>query len=390
MTCNTTPNAVTSACQPVRTDRDDGIGHAPFRRRQDLLSKSIRPIRLQRDDAAVGSGPSRSTDEGSFMTPRSTWTRRLAVMLISGLLANGCAASRRPVRATADQFATTRAASTAPSTPVTVLRDQPYKEGDGLSDYERERCKLDLYLPETKGFATVVWFYGGGLESGDKGRPLHTGIATALARHGIACVVVDYRLSPKAIYPAYLDDAAASVAWTLAHIAEHGGDAKRVFVGGHSAGGYLATAIGFDPQYLARYHVSTEQIAGLVPFSPQVFTHFTVRKERGVPNPQTTPVIDAAAPAYHVRPNAPPMLILVADNDWPARLEECQYFVAMLKLIQHPDVAMQVIAGRDHGSIAKKAAEAGDPAMQAVLIFIAKHPTARREQPVTTESRNDH
>ena len=269
--------------------------------------------------------------------------------------------------------AATQAATTSPSGRITVLKELPYKAGDGLTEYERQRCKLDLYLPEGKGFATVIWFYGGGMEGGEKGQRVNVAIASALARHGIACAAVDYRLSPKATYPAYLDDAAASVAWTLEHIGERGGDSKRVFVSGHSAGAYLAAAIGFNPKFLAKYRVSTDRIAGLVPVSPQVFTHFTIRKERGVPNPRTTPVIDEDAPTYHARPDAPPMLILIGDDDWPTRLEECQYFVRLLKVLKHPDAGLEVIAGRNHNSIAEKSAETADPALQAMLAFIKNH-----------------
>ena len=265
---------------------------------------------------------------------------------------------------------TTRAADD-----ISTLKDLPYKSGDQLTDYERTRCKLDLYLPTSpaKNFPTVVWFYGGGLEAGDKSGRGTVRIATALAKNGVACAAVNYRLHPKATYPAYLDDAAASVAWTLAHIAEHGGDPKRVFVSGHSAGAFLTAAIGYDPKFLKPYHVSTDQIAGLIPVSPQVFTHFTIRKERGVPNPQTTPVIDDTAPTYHARPDAPPTLILIGDNDWPARLEECQYFIKLLTVLKHPDAHLQVIQNRTHGSIADKIPDKDDPSMAAILKFVAGH-----------------
>jgi len=260
---------------------------------------------------------------------------------------------------------------------ITIVKDLPYKSGDQLTDYERTRCKLDLYLParDAKNFPTVVWFYGGSLEAGDKSGRGTVRIATALANNGIACAAVNYRLHPKATYPAYLDDAAASVAWTIAHVAEHGGDPKRVFVAGHSAGAFLTAAIGYDPKFLKPYHVSTDQIAGLIPVSPQLFTHFTIRKERGVPNPQTTPVIDDDAPAYHARPDAPPTLILLGDNDWPTRLEECQYFIKLLTVLKHPDAHLQVIADRTHGSIADKIPDKDDPAMKAILSFIMNHPT---------------
>ena len=54
---------------------------------------------------------------------------------------------------------------------VTILTDVAYKSGDGLSAYEKERCKLDVYLPKgAKDFPTLVWFHGGGLTNGSKGR----------------------------------------------------------------------------------------------------------------------------------------------------------------------------------------------------------------------------
>ncbi len=252
-----------------------------------------------------------------------------------------------------------------------VLSDLAYKSGDELNDYERERCKLDLYLPAQKDFATVVWFYGGGLESGEKSGKNHVALARRLAELGIACAVVDYRLSPKATYPAYVDDAAAATAWVINHVAEHGGDAAKVFVSGHSAGGFLAAAIGYDPAFMQKYGVPTDKIAGLMPLSPQVFTHFTIRSERGIADARNKPVIDEAAPAYHARPDAPPTLVLVGDNDMPTRLEECQYFIALLKMVKHPDAKLMVMAGRNHGSIFTKAKEPGDPTMAAMVEFIA-------------------
>jgi acetyl esterase/lipase len=96
--------------------------------------------------------------------------------------------------------------------------------------YQIERCRLDLYYPQNEpGFATVVWFHGGGLKAGNRHIP------TGLRNQGLAVAAVNYRLSPKATCPAYIQDAAAAVAWTLRHIDERGGDPNKVFVSGHSA-----------------------------------------------------------------------------------------------------------------------------------------------------------
>ena len=79
----------------------------------------------------------------------------------------------------------------------------------GTSDaYQNDRCRLDVYYPTgVKNFPTVVWFHGGGLTGGEKS------IAPRLKNKGVAIVTVNYRLSPKVNSPAYIEDAAAAVAW---------------------------------------------------------------------------------------------------------------------------------------------------------------------------------
>ncbi len=264
---------------------------------------------------------------------------------------------------------------------VRVLKDVPYKQGGSLSDYEKERCKLDVYLPkETKDFATLVWFHGGGLKKGDKGRAdddtVRTPqIAQSLAAAGIAVVAANYRLSPKATFPAYIEDAACAVAWARAHIAEHGGDARRIFVGGHSAGGYLTLMLGMDAHYLADAGVNLGDIAGFIPVSGQTMTHYTVREERGQKKNAIT--ADAAAPVHFAREDTPPFLVLYADRDMAARAEENAYFVALLRGVGNEGITAQMITDRTHGSIAGKIVNEGDPARVAILDFI-KQPIKER------------
>lgn len=102
-----------------------------------------------------------------------------------------------------------------------VVANLAYKSGAGLSEYEQQRCKLDLVLPVGRtDFATLVWFHGGGLTGGSKSE----GFAKQLARaFGVAVAAANYRLSPQATYPAYVEDAAAAVAWVHGNIGAHGG-----------------------------------------------------------------------------------------------------------------------------------------------------------------------
>src|SRR5690606_23840940 len=181
-------------------------------------------------------------------------------------------------------------------------------EAGEKDSYRKSRCVLDIYYPkEKKDFATVVWFHGGGLEGG------HKSIPAELMNKGIAVVAVNYRLSPKATSPAYIEDAAEAVAWAFKHIDAFGGSSGQIYVSGHSAGGYLALMVGFDKKYLLKYGIDANRIRGLFPISGQTNTHYTIRKERGLP--QSIPVVDSLAPLQAVRKDIPPTLLITGDKN---------------------------------------------------------------------------
>jgi acetyl esterase/lipase len=260
-----------------------------------------------------------------------------------------------------------------------TLRDIAYKD-DVISQtpYEQERCKLDLTLPaDAKGFPTYVWFYGGGLKNG--GKDLNSEycveIRASLARAGVAVVTPDYRLSPKVKYPAYVDDAAAAFAWTVKHIAAHGGDPRKVFIGGHSAGGYLALLVGMDPERLKPHGLTLGSVAGIAQVSGQVFNHYTVREERGQARYGITS--DEAAPAFHIRKSLPPILTIYAQNDMLSRAEENMFFVTTLKAAGHTENYSLRVDDRDHGTVGHNLRNDDDPARLAILNFIAKQSAHR-------------
>ena len=260
--------------------------------------------------------------------------------------------------------------------PIQPIANLAYKTGDKLTEYETQRCKLDLYLPRGgKNFATLVWFHGGALKAGAKDGGETPKIARALADDGIAVASVNYRLSPKATYPAYLEDSAAAVAWVRANIAAHGGDPAKVFISGHSAGGYLTLMLAMDARWLKPHGLTPDSFAGYIPLSGQTMTHYTVREERGIG--KETIVADEAAPVFYCRKNTPPMLVLAGDHDMAARSEENEYLVAVLKGAGNQSVTFRQIPDRTHGSIANKIVNSGDPVRKAILDFMATPAAAR-------------
>ncbi len=248
----------------------------------------------------------------------------------------------------------------APAQKYQTVENVLYRDGDDLTDYMTQRCRLDVYYPShVRQFPTVVWFHGGGLKAGQRSVP------EALTEQGIAVVAVNYRLHPRVKSPAYIEDAAAAVAWTLKNIPQYGGSAKRVFVSGHSAGGYLTIMIGLDKRWLAPHGIDTDQIAGLIPYSGHTITHFTIRAERGIDGKQ--PVVDNMAPLFHVRKDAPPLLLITGDRDLEllGRYEENAYLWRMMQVVGHADTELFELEGFNHGQMA-------EPAHPLLLRFVQK------------------
>ncbi len=216
--------------------------------------------------------------------------------------------------------------------------------------YIKERCRLDIYYPANKThFATVVWFHGGGIKDGEKSIP------EELQVQGIAVVAANYRLYPKVKCPVYIEDAAAAVAWTFKSIEKYGGDPNLIFVSGHSAGGYLTSMISLDKSWLAKYNIDANRIAGIIPCSGQMITHMVVREERKIPD--TQPVIDQFAPLYHVRADAPALILITGDRNLEllGRYEENAYMMRMMKVAGHKKTELYEIQGHNHGEMARPA-----------------------------------
>jgi acetyl esterase/lipase len=142
------------------------------------------------------------------------------------------------------------------------------------------------------------------------------------------------------------------VAWTFGHIEDYGGSRDRIYVSGHSAGGYLTSMVGLDKRWLSPYGIDADEIAGLIPYSGHGITHMTVRTERGISDKQ--PFVDELPPLFHVRHDAPPMLLITGDREKEllGRYEETAYLWRMMKVAGHPDVHMVELKGFDHGQMA--------------------------------------
>jgi acetyl esterase/lipase len=141
-----------------------------------------------------------------------------------------------------------------------LTSDIPYVENG------HQRQVLDIYTPDkstTKSLPVMFWIHGGGWQVGDK-----SDVALkpkVLAERGFVFVSTNYRLLPDVEMDVLTRDVAKALGWVHKNIAKYGGDPRRIFVGGHSAGAQLAALLCTDHRYLEEVGVSFDSLKGCVP-----------------------------------------------------------------------------------------------------------------------------
>jgi acetyl esterase/lipase len=247
------------------------------------------------------------------------------------------------------------------------------------------RQRLNIWTPDesaAKGPSrpVLVFFYGGSWKSG--ARDFYDFFGRALAEQGFVVVVPDYRLTPDVRFPAFVEDAAAAVAWTQKSISIYGGDPARISVAGHSAGAHLGAMITLDKQWLAKVGAPSGTIKRFVGLAgPYDFLPFTTDSSRAAFGHEPDPKI--TQPINYVRKDAPPMLLLTGTEDTTVKPRNSRALSAAqsklgteAKLIEYP--------GIDHSEIIQSYARPfrdKSAALADMVAFLKKEGTGPTDKP---------
>jgi acetyl esterase/lipase len=178
-----------------------------------------------------------------------------------------------------------------------------------------ERQKLDIYVPEGKAakpYPVLVFFHGGAWRDGE--RDGYGFLGRAFAARGIVTVVADYRKTPKARFPAFVEDTAAAIAWVNDNISKHRGDVGRLYIMGHSAGAHIAMMAALDRQWLAANGLEPSIIKGVIGLAgPYDFLPLTTDSSKIALG--QWPRLTETQPITYARGDAPALLLLTGDID---------------------------------------------------------------------------
>ena len=173
--------------------------------------------------------------------------------------------------------------------------------------------RLDVYRPRDAGRRSpvVVFLYGGRWQNGDKGE--YRLVGDALTRRGIVVVVPDYRMYPNARVPAWVEDAASAVRWSVSNIRRFNGDSTRIVIVGHSSGGHTAALLALDEKYLRTAGVPAQSVRGAVVMAGPVDTTWTDADVQALMGPPEG--WRATYPVSHIDGRQMPLLLLHGKSD---------------------------------------------------------------------------
>lgn len=192
---------------------------------------------------------------------------------------------------------------------VEVANDLEYVSG---APEDADKHRLDIYRPRGAARRPVLFFvHGGAWVRGD--RKQYPFFGNHFAKAGYVVVVPSYRLGPKHMHPAQIEDVAAAFAWTVRNIAAYGGDPSRIVVAGHSAGGHLVALLAANEKYLRAHGLDARAIRGVISLSgvPDVTGEAGARVFGN-----DAEVRREASPLFHVRPGLPPFVVTYCQWDY--------------------------------------------------------------------------
>jgi len=234
----------------------------------------------------------------------------------------------------------------------------------------RERAlKMDILhsrlLPETS-MPGLVWIHGGGWREGNKEEGIHW--LLPFASQGYFCASIEYRLSHEAIFPAQVKDCKCAIRFLRAHAKEFHLDSKHIGVWGSSAGGHLAALLGTTPRVQEfEGDGGWNQFSSCVQavcdwFGPTDFlrmNNFPSKIDHdaadappsvliGGPIQENPEKVARANPIAYVTKDAPPFLIMHADDDPIVPFNQSQLLFEALKEAG-VEVNLEVVKGGGHG-----------------------------------------
>jgi len=229
-----------------------------------------------------------------------------------------------------------------------------------------KRNLLDIYHPHEPregGYPVLLQVHGGAWMIGEKEQQAQP-LMYHLAQRGWLCVAINYRLSPRAVFPAHIEDVKKAIAWIRQHVAEYGGNPDFIAITGGSAGGHLSSLAALTPnrrEWQPGFEDVDTRVQAAVPFYGvyDFLDRYEIRPEMSMEGMVADRVMqcsleenrdlwESGSPLTHVNEEAPPMFVIHGTHDSLVWVEEARTFVSALQAVSAQPVVYGELPGAQH------------------------------------------
>lgn len=259
-----------------------------------------------------------------------------------------------------------------------LIPSDPYQVYDNITYGELKRQVLSVYVPKKNPSKSqrltkvVVFFYGGGWDSGNRAE--YKFVAEALTSAGYIAVIPDYRVYPESLFPDFLHDSALAVRWVHEQIHRFQGDATQIYLMGHSAGAHIAVMLGVNQEYLKAVSLSPQDLSGVIGLAgPYDFLPLQSDRLKTIFGPEDRRW--SSQPIHFVDGKNPPILLAVGKRDRTVLPFNTDHMANKI-LEKQGAVEVATFNDYDHVDMVAKLAKPlrGDGKLyRTVLDFLAKH-----------------
>ena len=246
--------------------------------------------------------------------------------------------------------------------------DIPSKEFAFGGDIYQRLLVFEAQRPDGR---VLLFWHGGGWTSGYK--EWMGFMAPAITTAGVTFVSAGYRLAPQHVFPAALDDCVDAIKWVADNITHHGGDAGRIFIGGHSAGGHYAALLAANARWTNAAGLARNVVRGCLPLSG-VFEFGEASGLNARPRFLGSDLANQlrASPRWNLNSPLPPFLVAHGSCDFPHLIAQAGRFISAVR--DHGGEAQHLdMPERTHFTSSYAAGEADGPWVPEALAFMARH-----------------
>ena len=237
------------------------------------------------------------------------------------------------------------------------------------------RQKLDIYAPSNVvgPLPVLLFVYGGSWRDGY--RQGYEFAGRSFAANGYLTLVMDYRLMPKNRFPAFVQDVATAIAWAGKQGWQYGGDPKRIFLVGHSAGAYNLSLAILNQKYLDAAGVDLASVRAVATMAGP-FDFLPLDTKTTIETFGREPELAVTQPITYARAGVPPFLIMTGTADTTVKPKNSRALDKRLREVGATSV-LREYQGVGHLGIllalAKPFRSAASTELQDILSFFAKY-----------------